>query len=71
MAIIRLAIQSLRNRKFTAILTVLTIAICVILLLGVERLRTQAKTSFADTVSGTDLIVGARSGQINLLLYTQ
>jgi putative ABC transport system permease protein len=40
------------------------------LLLGVERIRTQAKSSFANTISGTDLIVGGRSGQVNLLLYS-
>jgi putative ABC transport system permease protein len=42
----------------------------VALLLGVEILRTEAKASFASTVSGTDLIVGARSGPVNLLLYS-
>lgn len=65
-----LAWKSLSNRKTTAILTILTVAISVILLLGVERIRTQAKNSFANTISGTDLIVGARSGQVNLLLYS-
>src|SRR6476620_7576954 len=39
------------------------------LLLGVEKVRTGARQSFADTISGTDLIVGARSGSIQLLLY--
>lgn len=65
-----LAWKSARNRKVTAILTVLTVAISVILLLGVERIRTEAKSSFANTISGTDLIVGGRSGQVNLLLYS-
>ncbi|MCY9845724.1 ABC transporter permease [Vibrio caribbeanicus] len=65
-----LAWKSVRNRKVTAMLTVMTVAISVILLLGVERIRTQTKTSFANTISGTDLIVGGRSGQINLLLYS-
>ncbi|WP_339388975.1 ABC transporter permease [Vibrio caribbeanicus] len=65
-----LAWKSVRNRKVTAMLTVMTVAISVILLLGVERIRTQAKTSFANTISGTDIIVGGRSGQINLLLYS-
>ena len=69
-AITLLARKSLLNRKATAILTILTVAISVILLLGVERIRTQAKTSFANTISGTDLIVGARSGSVNLLLYS-
>ncbi|ENM5826820.1 ABC transporter permease [Vibrio metoecus] len=68
--IINLAWKSLLNRKATALLTVLTVSIAVVLLLGVERIRTQAKESFANTISGTDLIVGGRSGQVNLLLYS-
>ncbi|OCH11448.1 ABC transporter permease [Aliivibrio sp. 1S128] len=68
--IAQLAWKSLKNRKTTVLLTVLTIAISVMLLMGVERIRTQAKTSFANTISNTDLIVGARSGQVNLLLYS-
>jgi putative ABC transport system permease protein len=32
--------------------------------------RNGARQSFADTISGTDLIVGARSGSLNLLLYS-
>ena len=66
--ILSLAWKSLRNRKFTAGLTVLSIALAVLLLLGVERLRTESRESFAATVSGTDLIVGARSSPVHLLL---
>src|SRR5215468_3725286 len=69
MIVLRLALQSLRNRWVTALLTVLAIAVSVVLLLGVEKIRTGARQSFADTISGTDLIVGARSGSLNLLLY--
>ncbi|GEM77011.1 ABC transporter permease [Vibrio sagamiensis] len=65
-----LAWKSLMNRKATALLTVLTVSISVVLLLGVERIRTEAKDSFANTISGTDLIIGGRSGQVNLLLYS-
>ncbi|MBD1565386.1 ABC transporter permease [Vibrio sp. S12_S33] len=68
--IANLAWKSVLNRKTTAILSILTVAISVILLMGVERIRTQAKSSFANTISGTDLIVGGRSGQVNLLLYS-
>ncbi|MDE1265338.1 ABC transporter permease [Vibrio aestuarianus] len=68
--IANLAWKSVINRKTTAILSILTVAISVILLMGVERIRTQAKNSFANTISGTDLIVGGRSGQVNLLLYS-
>jgi putative ABC transport system permease protein len=70
MIVPRLALQSLRNRALTASLTVLAIAFSVMLLLGVEKVRTGARQSFADTISGTDLIVGARSGAIQLLLYS-
>lgn len=69
MAILRLALQSLLNRRFTALLTLVSIALSVALLLGVERVRTEARTSFASTLSGTDLIVGARSGSVQLMLY--
>jgi len=65
-----LARRSLMNRKATALLTILSIAISVALLVGVERVRTEARNSFNNTISGTDLIVGARSGDINLLLYS-
>jgi putative ABC transport system permease protein len=65
-----LAIRSLRNRRTTALLTISAIAISVALLLGVEKMRTAARDGFANTVSGVDLIVGARSGQLNLLLYS-
>ena len=69
MIVLRLAAQSLANRRLTATLTVLAIALSVAMALAVERIRTGARTSFADTISGTDLIVGARTGQVQLLLY--
>lgn len=70
MAILTLALKSLWNRRYTALLTLLSIALSVALLLGVERVRTEARQSFANTISGTDLVVGARSGSIQLLLYS-
>lgn len=69
MPIFALAWRSLLNRRVTAGLTILSIALSVALLVGVERLRTEARSSFANTLSGTDLIVGARSGPVQLLLY--
>lgn len=66
--ILALAFKSLRNRKFTAGLTVLSIALAVMLLLGVERIRHESRESFASTISGTDLIAGARSSPVHLLL---
>ena len=68
--ILRLAIGSLMARALTVGMTILAIALSVALFLGVEKVRTGAKASFADTISGTDLIVGARSGSVQLLLYS-
>ena len=68
--ILRLALASLRARALTVGMTVLSIALAVALFLGVEKVRTGARASFADTISGTDLIVGARSGSVQLLLYS-
>ncbi len=70
MFIIKLAFKSILNRKFTVVLTVISIALSVALLLGIERLRTETHASFTNTISGTDLVVGARSGSIQLLLYS-
>jgi putative ABC transport system permease protein len=66
--ILALAVKSLRNRKFTAALTVLSIGLAVLLLLGVERIRHESRESFAATISGTDLVVGARGSPVHLLL---
>ncbi len=68
--LIRLALASLRARLLTAVMTMLAIALAVMLFLGVDKIRTGAKSSFADTISGTSLIVGARSGAVQLLLYS-
>ena len=68
--ILRLAFGSLVARGLTVGMTILAIALSVALFLGVEKVRTGAKASFADTISGTDLIVGARSGSVQLLLYS-
>ena len=70
MKIFPLAFASLLNRKFTVILTIIAIALSVALLVGVERIRSGAQTGFNNTISGTDLIVGARTGQIQLLMYS-
>lgn len=68
--LIKVALASLLNRKLSVLLTTLAIAVSVFVLLGVEHIRTEARNSFSKTVSGVDLIVGARTSQINLLLYS-
>jgi putative ABC transport system permease protein len=68
--VLQLAFKSLLNRKFTVGLTTLSIGLSVMLLLGVERIRSEARDSFASTVSGTDLIVGARGSPTQILLFS-
>ncbi|MFT3666418.1 ABC transporter permease [Piscinibacter sp.] len=65
-----LAWRSAWNRRFTLALTVCSIALSTFMLLGVERARTDLRSSFSSAVSGTDLIVGARTGSVQLLLYS-
>jgi putative ABC transport system permease protein len=65
-----LAYRSLKNRKLTSILTLLSLALSVCLWVGIEHIRAGARDSFSNTISQTDLIVGARGGAISLLLYT-
>lgn len=64
------AISSLKSRGKSLALTFLSLLISVSVLLSVEHVRLQAQASFNRTVSDVDLIVGAPSGQLNLLLYT-
>jgi len=70
MIIARLAWASLMNRWLTSLLTIIAIALSIILLLGVEKVRVGSKAGFLNTISGTDLIVGARAGDVQLLLYS-
>lgn len=67
---IRLASKSLLNRKGSVLLTIMAMSVSIFVLLGVEHIRSQSKQSFNSTVSGVDLIVGARTGSLNLLLYS-
>jgi putative ABC transport system permease protein len=68
--LISLAVSSLKNRRKSILLTFFSLLISISVLLGVEHIRQQAKESFNRTVSDVDLIVGAPSGQLNLLHYS-
>ena len=68
--IIKLASKSLLDRKNSVVLSCIAMTISIFVLLGVEHIRKESKESFSSTISGADLIVGARSGQLNLLLYS-
>ncbi len=68
--LVSVAWHSLLSRKKTVLLTFVSLWIGSMVLLSVEHIRLQAKESFNRTISGVDLIVGAPSGQLNLLLYS-
>ena len=65
-----LALNSLNSRRRSVLLTFFSLLISIAVLISVEHIRVQAKESFNRTISGVDLIVGAPSGQLNLLLYS-
>ncbi len=67
---LKIGVKSLLNRKGSAIMTLMAISVAIFVLLGIEHIRQQARDSFASTVSGVDLIVGAKTGSLNLLLYS-
>ena len=65
-----LALKSFRNRKFVTILCILSISLSLTLFLMVEKLRHGIELGFTNSISNADLIVGARSSPLQLLLYT-
>ena len=69
-ALFGLAWRSAWNRRFVLALVTGSIALSTLLLLGIERIRHDVRDTFSQAVSGTDLIVGARTGPVQLLLYS-
>lgn len=70
MTLLTLARGSLANRRASVALAVATIAIAVGLLVLVEQMRGQVREGFYRSVSGTDLIVGAPTSPVQLLLFS-
>lgn len=68
-AILLLALKSAWARRLTLGIVLVAIAVASALLLAVERVRHDARQSFTQSVSGVDLVVGARSGGVQLMLY--
>ena len=67
--LLHLAAHSAWNRRATLSLVVLSIALASLLLLSLERMREDIRASFSQSVSGTDLVMGARTGSVQLMLY--
>ena len=70
MSLLNLVLKSLASRKLITALLILSIGLSSSLLIGVQKIKQSAKQSFSQSISGTDLIVGARSGDIQLLMYS-
>lgn len=66
----KIALKSLLNRKKIALLVLTSLTLSIFLFLGVQRAAIISRDSFSRTISGTDLIIGHKTGQLNLLLYS-
>lgn len=69
-SLLPIAFRSLMSRRGSVLLSIFAVALSVTLFLGVDKIRRGAAAGFESTITGTDLIVGARSGPVNLLLYS-
>jgi putative ABC transport system permease protein len=67
--LVGLALKSAWNRRLTLFLIVMSVSLATVLLVGLERVKGQVRAAFVQAISGTDLVVGARGGQIQLILY--
>ena len=70
MSLFKLTLKSILNRKFTTLLLITSIMLSSALILTIHKVRISSKKSFNQSISNTDLIIGPRSGDIQLLLYT-
>ena len=68
-AVLLLALKSAWARRLTLGIALIAIALASALLLAVERVRHDARQSFTQSISGVDLVVGARTGGVQLMLY--
>lgn len=69
MAVLSLALRSAWSRRVTLGVALIAITLSSATLMAVERLRQDARASFTQAVSGVDLVVGARTGGVQLVLY--
>lgn len=67
-AIFKLSLKSILNRRLTTALTTLSLALSVMLVLGLGKIKENTQSSFTGAVNSIDLIVGAKGGKLDLLL---
>ena len=65
-----MAWHSAWSRRFALLLVMLSVSVSVLILLGVQQLREDARRSFSHALSGVDLIVGPRGSATELMLYS-
>ena len=70
MNIFRLAFKSIQFRLFSTAAIVFSLVISLLLLFSVEKIRKSVEENFTQTISGVDLIVGPRTGSLQLVLYS-
>ena len=70
MNLILITLKSILSRKLITTLLILSIGLSALLLIGVQKIKVSAKESFSRSIYGTDLIIGARTSDIQLLLYS-
>lgn len=70
MNLFTLAFKSIRHRSFATTATLFSVVLSLLLLFAVERVRRSVEDSFTQTVSGVDLLVGARTGSLQLVLFS-
>lgn len=69
-SLLGIARRSAWNRRSTLAWVVVSLALATALLWTLERLRHDIRHSFSQSVSGVDLIVGARSSPVQLMLFS-
>ena len=69
-SLLGIARRSAWNRRSTLVWVVVSLALATALLWTLERLRHDIRHSFSQSVSGVDLIVGARSSPVQLMLFS-
>ena len=70
MTLLTLTIKSLVHRKISSLLLIISIGLSAMLFIGIQKIKDGAKKSFSHSISGTDLIIGAKSGDVQLLMTT-
>ena len=69
-ALLSLAIKGLLARKAPVFLSLIAIALSVGLMVTTEKLRGGVRAGFENTITSTDLVVGARTGPLSVVLYS-